>query len=81
LCRDGGNIRTYLNGVQQGAANIGFTSSLNVGGTAYSAAVGAWGNNSGNFTGYIDDFRFTKGYCRYPNGTTFTPPAAAFPIQ
>jgi hypothetical protein len=33
------------------------------------------------YNGYIDDFRVTKGYARYPSGTTFTPPAAAFPLQ
>jgi hypothetical protein len=36
---------------------------------------------SAYYNGYIDDFRVTKGYARYPSGTTFTPPTAAFPTQ
>lgn len=32
--------------------------------------------DSSYFTGYLDDFRVTRGYARYT--TTFTPPAAAF---
>ncbi len=28
--------------------------------------------------GFIDDFRFTNGATRYPSGTSFTPPVAAF---
>jgi hypothetical protein len=32
-----------------------------------------------SWSGYIDDFRITKGYARY-SGSTYTPPAAAFPL-
>ena len=76
LVRDGNTNRQYVNGVQTGTIDVtGFTvrSSVNVfgvGGTLYTTALP---------TGYIDDFRFTKGICRYPSGTTFTPPTAAFP--
>lgn len=28
---------------------------------------------------YGEEIRITRGLCRYPNGTTFTPPTAAFP--
>jgi hypothetical protein len=76
LVRDGNTNRQYVNGVQTGTIDVtGFTvrSSVDVfgvGGTLYAAALP---------TGYIDDFRFTKGICRYPSGTTFTPPTAAFP--
>ena len=33
----------------------------------------------GVLNGYLDDIRLTNGYCRYPNGTTFTPPTASLP--
>ena len=37
--------------------------------------------NSGNYylNGYVDEFRITKGYARY-SGSTYTVPAAAFPL-
>ena len=76
--RDGNTVRLYVNGVQGGTGNVtGFTinpstSILGLG------ALGDYGASS-LFNGYIDDFRFTKGICRYPSGTTFTPPTAAFP--
>ena len=76
LVRDGNTNRQYINGVQTGSISVtGFTvrtstDFLGVGSSAYAAQY---------LDGYIDDFRFTKGICRYPSGTTFTPPTAAFP--
>lgn len=73
--RDGGTLRTYLNGVQQG--NVGLVGAINsissplyVGSEA--AAIRYWNGN-------LDELRITKGVCRYPSGTTFTPPAVPFP--
>jgi hypothetical protein len=75
--RDGNALRLYINGVQQPTVGntTGFTVAtstdpLGVGGSLFLASL---------MNGYIDDFRFTKGICRYPSGTTFTPPDAAFP--
>ena len=74
--RDGNTNRQYINGVQTGSVGVtGFTvrtstDILGIGSSAYAAQY---------LNGYIDDFRFTKGICRYPSGTTFTPPTAAFP--
>jgi hypothetical protein len=42
--------------------------------------VGNDNTSSYSWNGYIDDFRITKGYARY-SGSTYTPPAAAFPLQ
>jgi len=75
--RDGATLRVYVGGVQSATASI---STGVVNDSASSFAVGRPGDFAGQyFPGYIDDFRFTKGICRYPSGTTFTPPTAAFP--
>ena len=77
--RDGATLRIYVNGVQAGTDNI---TTLTVNTSTGRFVVGGSGDNPGQyFNGYIDDFRFTKGICRYPSGTTFTPPTAAFPNQ
>lgn len=73
--RDGATLRTYLNGVQVGSAAISgsintISSPLYVGSEA--AAI-RW------FPGRFDELRITKGVCRYPGGTTFAVPTAAFP--
>jgi len=41
--------------------------------------LGAYVDNTGNFNGFIDDFRLTNGLARY--FTTFTPPQQALPRQ
>tara|TARA_R110000868_G_C10859891_1_gene761427 strand:+ start:41 stop:1435 length:1395 start_codon:yes stop_codon:yes gene_type:complete len=76
--RDGNTNRQYINGVQNGTVSVtGLTADTNANpmviGNVGSAPIAPY------FNGYIDDFRFTKGICRYPSGTTFTPPTAAFP--
>ena len=74
--RDGATLRAYVGGVQGGTGSI---TTLSVNTSTYPVTVGRLGDAALYFNGYIDDFRFTKGICRYPSGTTFTPPTAAFP--
>ena len=75
LCRASGTTRIYVNGTQVGTSTnawnqtYGSTERFVIGATS----VGA----SNHFTGYIDDFRITKGVARYT--AAFTPPTAAFP--
>ena len=75
--RDGTSTRLYVNGVQGTASSGISTAAINT--STYPFTVGRQGDSTRYFNGYIDDFRFTKGICRYPGGTTFTPPTAAFP--
>lgn len=79
-CRDGGNIRLYLNGVQVGSAAI----SGSVNNSGMPLTIGVVMNNSGvdpgnyYFNGRILSRRMTRGICRYPGGTSFTPPDLPF---
>lgn len=76
VVRDGANMRIYINGVGEGSAanSSDFTepSPMRIG-ADYTGAHG--------FNGYLDSLRVTKGVCRYPDGTTFTPPAYPFSDQ
>lgn len=78
--RDGSNLRLYKNGVQVNSAAI--SGALNT--VTHPAVIGTlWDsgaqNTSTTFNGNIDDVRITNGVCRYPGGTTFSVPTAAFP--
>jgi len=75
LVRDGGNIRIYINGVQDGVnATAGSSSVVD---QPYQFSIGRGGEYNGlYFVGNISDYRFINGTCLYPNGTTFTPPTA-----
>jgi hypothetical protein len=64
------SMALYLNGVQQGST---YTTSQNFTNSIPRIGSGA----AGNFTGYIQDLRVTKGVARYT--AAFTPPTAAFP--
>ena len=77
--RQGSTLRAYVNGTQVGSGSYADEVSQPTGGTP-GWRLGMWtGNTEEGFVGYIDDFRTTRGVCRYPDGTTFTPPTAAFP--
>jgi len=78
--RDGGTLRLYVGGVQQGSTAISGT----VNNAAQPCVVGSlWGNGvvlSGScFYGYLDEIRVTKGSCLYPNGTTFAVQTSEWP--
>lgn len=71
--RDSGVLRLYRDGVQRASAN--FSSASGTRSTASGPlTVGAL-NENGNYCwlGYIDEV-FVSNVCRYPGGTTFTPP-------
>ena len=77
---DNRTMRMYINGVQKGSANITSINTNNSHPNQTPITIGDAGS-SFPITGYLDDIRITKGVCRYPNGTTFTPPSAKLPNQ
>lgn len=77
--RDGGTLRYYKNGTQiQTATGLG-TGSVNDKSATAKVRIGRRNDGTQNFGGNQDEVRFTRNVCRYPNGTSFTPPTAAFP--
>jgi hypothetical protein len=71
ITRTGTSFRVFFDGVQQGSSP--YTDSTNYNGTG-TLRIGSGAN--GNFLGYIDDLRITKGVARYTSN--FTPPTSAF---
>ena len=76
--RSGTTVRTFIDGQVLATATVSaaLVASTNPTGIAVSAAEPT-GSIFGNFNGYIDDLRITKGVARYT--ANFTPPAAPFP--
>lgn len=70
---DAGTLRAYVNGVQ--ASSVTQTIAI----TSQKLWLGSrfYDLQQYNFAGKLDDIRITKA-CRYPNGTTFTPPTATY---
>jgi hypothetical protein len=78
LVRSAGTVKVYVNGIlptsgSSIADSQNVTSALAYIGVFYTVAA------STTMTGYINDFRVTKGYARYT--ANFTPPTTAFPIN
>lgn len=72
--RNGATITLYLNGTSVASGSVS-TSALMTNTAQF--VLGAEGaNDTGNYAGYIDDFRITKGYARYT--ANFTPPTGPF---
>ena len=73
--RDGSTTRIYVDGVQ--AASKAFTGTL----WNSSRVVHVAGNSQGAYDSniHVRQFRATKGICRHPGGTSFTPPPVPFP--
>jgi hypothetical protein len=74
ICRASGSTKMFINGTQSGST---YTDSNNY--LVAPITIGEMndGYGAGNFNGYMDDLRITKGYARYT--ANFTPPTAAFP--
>lgn len=77
VVRDSTSLRLYMNGSLGGEAT-------GTGGSRNYSAINRIGSDSVgasyDLSGYIDDFRVTKGIARY-TGSSYTVPTAAFPNQ
>ena len=77
MVRDGNTARFYVDGVQQATdSNLATTDVVRDKFDTIRFAHSYVGNGTSYFSGYYDDIRFSD-ICRYPDGTTFTPPSAA----
>ena len=73
LTREADKHKIFVNGLQAGST---YTANNNY--TRNSSQIGRYFlTNNDNYSGYIDDFRITKGVARYTSN--FTPPTAPFP--
>jgi hypothetical protein len=85
VVRDGNIIRLYVDGAQKASGDVSGNYRYDTAGDYFlgSHPGGAHGTSSSSstsdFEGYMDDIRITNGTCRYPSGTTFTPPTVALP--
>jgi hypothetical protein len=68
VTRAGTSLRAFVNGTQVGSTTSSNNLTSPITNTSF---IGASTASSGNFSGYIDDLRITKGYARYTS--TFTP--------
>jgi hypothetical protein len=75
LVRDSGTMRLYLDGVQTWSGSD--SSVIDTSGNLF---IGRAFDALRNPQFYFDDYRIST-VCRYPSGTTFTPPVAAFPTS
>lgn len=74
---DGSTARIYVAGVQVASSAITGTRSVTAARFLQVGNIQA-GTLNRPVNGYIDDFRISR-MCRYPNGTSFSVPASAFP--
>lgn len=75
ITRSGTTAYMFINGTLQGA---GFTDSANYNQTT-NLFIGSDRSNLNGLNGYVDNFRITKGVCRYT--TTFQTPTYPFPTS
>jgi hypothetical protein len=68
IVREGSAIRLYLDGTQM----LTLTTTRNFGNSTFYVSAGGT-------LSYVDEFRLTAGFARYPDGVSFTPPSSQFP--
>ena len=76
VVRNGNNWRTYLDGVKDVDITVSGTVTSNCG--TENLNIGRWGYSANHFwnSGYIDEFRFSKGIARWT--APFTPPTLVY---
>jgi len=78
VSRSGTSTRMFIDGTQTGSTYTDSTTYLNSSGRPW-IGLNAFNTTTQGLSGYIDDFRVTKGFARYT--ANFTPPTTAFPLQ
>jgi len=73
ITRDSNTLRLYIDGVQKNSTTE--TGSLH--NSTQALYVGSDADATNSWNGYMDEIRISN-TCRYPNGTTFTPPTTAY---
>lgn len=76
LARSGSNTRLFVNGVQKGSTNTAWTATFRADVIGQHFFNGNPYFNPGQFKGFLDELRITKG-CRY--AANFTPQTGPFP--
>lgn len=75
--RDSSNkMRVHIDGVMQASKTSATGTNFN---SNSDFRIGGQENNSSLWNGNMAEIRVTKGVCRYPSDSSFTPPTAAFP--
>tara|TARA_R110000803_G_C11982033_1_gene320900 strand:- start:640 stop:2667 length:2028 start_codon:yes stop_codon:yes gene_type:complete len=69
----GGTLRAYIGGSQVGTETADLRDLTNTD----SMKIGHCGGASNDHQGFISNFRYQKGTCQYPDGTSFTPSTTA----
>lgn len=79
--KDGLTIRLYLDGVQVKEQTYPNESAVPTQKAEFGLHIGATYIPSQFIAGKMRHVRVTRGVCRYPNGTSFTPPSAPYPTS
>lgn len=73
--RNGNDFKLFVNGILEASATYGSTITAPAG---RSVIIGQYYNDTERLSGYINDFRFTAGICRY--NSSFAPPLTSLPF-
>lgn len=76
ICRDGAEMRLYIDGTLSHAANIGTSAVFKLDMIGAGSLAQSITDGRDSFGGYLDDFRYTKGVCRYSGSTAPVPTSA-----
>lgn len=78
VCRNGADLRIFIDGVQSGSTHNISTTSLFNSTAEFRIGVSASDTSTDSMDGYIDSVRITKGVARYISD--FAPPTRTFPV-
>ena len=77
MARDGNTLRLYLDGVEENTYDISANPTM-YDSSSKCIIMAVYPYGTSGVIGYMDEVRVSKGICRYPDGTTFTPQTIAY---